>query len=465
MSFGDYIRQAWPVVQPTTAFMDNWHIGAIAEHFEAVITGQITRLVVNVYPRIGKSLLFSVLGPTWAWTERPWMEQIFLSYSQRLASDFSRDRRSLIESHWYKERWGNLVQLSADQNQKNEFENTARGGMYATSIGGTLTGKGGDLIVIDDGIDPERAESKSDREAAIRFVKNVVSTRLNDAKRGAIVEVSQRTHKHDISGILLEQGDYVHLNLPAIAEKKTIIEFPISKRVVTREEGDILFPQRHTKEQIERQMNSMTPRAARAQIQQHPSSEENALFKRDRWKFYPLPPAEMIKSMTTTIQSWDFAFKDLITSSKVAGGVLGFKGADIFLFDTINKHMGFSASKVALKSMTAKWPTVHKKLIEEKANGPAIIEETKKEVGGIEPINPKDSKEARAAVVAAYQEAGNCYLPEPKYAPWVEEFIAQCEEFGTDPDALNDLVDMYTQGVNWYLTKGRNRPGIWAPED
>lgn len=461
MTFREYIKRAWSVVEPTNAFVNNWHIDCIAEHLEAVTMGQILRLVINIYPRVGKSLLASVLWPTWAWTQRPWLKQIFISYAQRLSTGFSRDRRTLITSDFYQKNWGNLVKISEDQNQKGEFENTARGTMYSTSVGGTLTGEGGDVLLIDDGIDPERAESRADREAAIRFVKNVVGTRLNDLKRGAIVEISQRTHKNDVSGTLLAEGNYVHLNLPAIADKKTIITFPLSKREIVREEGTELFPQRHTKEQLATIMAGMTPRSANAQYQQRPSAEENAIFRRDRWRFYPLPPSEMAEKMKQVIQSWDFAFKDLASSSRVAGGVIGSMGPDFYVLDVVCRHMGFSASKMALKAMTAKWPTAHFKLIEDKANGPAIIEESRKEVGGITAYTPRDSKAARAAIVASYQEAGNIYLPDPKYAPWVNDFINECDNFtGGDEDDFNDQVDMLTQGINWYLERRRSAPGM-----
>lgn len=468
MPFRDYIRASWPIVQPTTAFLSNWHIDCIAEHFEAVILGQILRLIVNIYPRVGKSLLFSVLGPTWAWTERPWLEQIFISYSQRLATDFSRDRRTLIESHWYRENWGNMVKLAADQNQKNEFENSSRGGMYATSVGGTLTGKGGDLIVIDDGIDPERAESKTEREAAIRFIKNVVSTRLNDPKRGAIIEVSQRTHKHDISGTLLAQGDYTHLNLPAYAEKKTFIEFPISKRVVTREEGDVLFPSRHSRKEIDSIINGMTPRAANAQILQRPSAEEAATFKRDKWQYYALAPEDQIQSMTVVIQSWDMAFKDSDGSDFVAGGVIGWKAPNWYVFNVLRRRMGFGASKEAVLMMTGAWPKAHRKVIEDKANGPGIIEELKKKIPGIEAYNPTDSKDARAAISAQYQEAGNIFLPNPTLTGcgWVKDFVDEHEAYvpGTDNDH-DDQVDMLSQAVIWFLSKGYKRPGLFVDGD
>lgn len=447
MTLRNYIEQAWPIVEPTNAFIPNWHIDAIAEHLEAVTLGQIQRLVINIYPRVGKSLLASVLWPTWAWTQRPWLKQIFLSYSSRLSTKFSRDRRTVIQSNWYKERWGNVVQMADDQNQKAEFENTARGAMFSTSIGGSLTGEGGDVIGIDDGIDPERAESKADRETAIRFVKNVVSTRLNDLKRGAIVEISQRTHKNDISGTLLAEGGYVHLNLPAICETKTVIEFPISKRTVIREEGDALFPARHTVAQIQDIMGRMTPRAANAQYRQKPSADDAAQFKREFWKFYSVPPEEMAKDMDEVIQSWDLSFKDLDSSDYVAGGVLGKKGPNLYVFHVLRKRMGFGATKMALRMMTAAWPMAHRKIVEDKANGPAIIEDAKREIPGIFAFSPKDSKEARAAIVAAYQEAGNIWLPDPMLpgCGWVKGFIDECEEFSASCEH-DDQVDMLTQG-------------------
>ncbi len=174
----------------------------------------------------------------------------------------------------------------------------------------------------------------------------------------------------------------------------------------------------------------------------------------------------MANNMTQLVQSWDFAFKDLATSSRVAGGVIGYKGADFYLFDAVARHMGFSASKTALRSMSSKWPTAHTKLIEGKANGPAIIEESRREVGGIVEINPKDSKGARAAVVAAYQEAGNLYLPDPKFAPWVNDFITECDAFtGNDDEEFNDQVDMYTQGINWFLERRRSQPFFVVAEE
>ncbi len=455
----EFIRQAWPIVEPSNAFIDNWHIDCISEYLEAVMNGDILRLVINIYPRVGKSLLASVLFPVWTWTQKPWLKEIFVSYSGRLSEKFSRDRRTIIEDPWFNQKWGNVVQMAEDQNQKRQFENTARGSMYATSIGGTLTGEGGDLIIIDDGIDPERAESKADRDAAIRFVRNVVSTRLNDPKKGAIVEISQRTHKQDISGTLLAEGGYEHLCLPAIAEKKTIIAFPISKREHVWEEGEALFEARHTKDQILDQMNNrMTARAANAQYRQKPSAEESAIYKRDCWKFYSLPPDEMIKTMDSTCQSWDFSFKDLMTSSFVAGGVWGQKGPNFYLFDLVRKRMGFGASLIALEAMSAKWPSVFDKVIEDKANGPAIIEQAKKKLAGIKPYLPSASKDERAAIVAPYQESGNIYLPEPRYASWLKDFLDETEEFGVGE--FKDQVDMMNQAVLWFLEKSRRKPTI-----
>jgi hypothetical protein len=137
-SLRSYVEQAWPILEPTTPFLGNWHIDLIVEHLEAITAGQITRLLINVPPRYMKSLLVSVLWPTWEWIRHPSRRWIFTSYSEALSLKHSLDRRAVLQSDWYRARWGNIVQLAADQNIKGEFANTARGTMIATSISGSI---------------------------------------------------------------------------------------------------------------------------------------------------------------------------------------------------------------------------------------------------------------------------------------------------------------------------------------
>ena len=151
--------------------------------------GHIRRLLINVPPRSMKSLLVSVLWPTWEWIRWPGGRWIFACYADALATKHSVDRRTVLQSTWYQARWGDRIQLASDQNVKGEFQNTKRGVMLATSIGGSITGKGGDRIVADDLHNPLQAESDAQREAALSYFRQTLSTRLDNKKTGAIVVV------------------------------------------------------------------------------------------------------------------------------------------------------------------------------------------------------------------------------------------------------------------------------------
>jgi len=386
----------------------------------------------------------------------PWLNFIFVSYSARLAALHSINRRRVIESQWYADRWGSIVSLRPDQNSKVIYENTARGVMMATSSTGSATGFGGDILLFDDFLNPKMAESKIEREKYLEQFDLTFSTRLNDKKTGHRVIVEHRLHHDDLTAHVLKQSGWTHLKLPAVAEEKTRIVFPVTRRVVVRERGDILHEQRTGKVELARQRVTLGGRGFAAQLQQSPEVRDAIYFSRDKWKFYSLPPEEMAKDMDELIQSWDFTFKDLQTSDFVAGGVVGQKGANFYVFDLVHDQLAFTASKAAMTTMTAKWPEAHAKLVEDKANGSAIIDELHEKIGGILPVNPEGSKEARAASISPYQEAGNIFLPEG--AAWVEDFIREHSEF---PNGQNDdRVDMLSQAIRYFLDKFRRQPRI-----
>lgn len=445
LSFTEYVNAAWHIIEPANEFIPNWHIDCIAEHLDAVIRGQIHRLVINLPPRSGKSNLVSKLWPTWAWTQQPWLKWIFLSYSQILSETFSKDRRDLVESDWYMRRWGSLVRIADDQNQKREFMNTARGAMTATSMGGTLTGKGADIIVIDDGLNPEQAASKAEREGAIRFVKNTVSTRLNDKKKGAIVEISQRTHKQDISGILLAEGNYTHLNLQAIADRKTIINFPISNRQMVRQEGEVLHPHREDRATLEMQKNSMkipgtnSLRSWQAQYQGDPSSDEGALFKRTDWKFYQIQPEVLFWAW-----SWDTAMEEGEDNDWTVGMLVGFHSGGVVVDRVLRQRMQYPEAKAAIQMQWQMHPA-HALLIEDKVSGKSLQQDLKRSTDfPIIPVKVYGDKVFRAQLAAQYVAAKRCSLPEG--ANWVPEFV---EEFAEFPNSeYKDQVDSFSQAIN-----------------
>lgn len=446
--FTDFIPLAWEVIEPQTPLVGNWHIDCMAEHLEAVTLGQLTRLIISLPPRNSKSIITTVLWPVHSWISRPHLQFVSASYSGSLAVKHSLDRRRVMESPWFQERWGSVIQMQPDQNKKNEYENTARGHMVATSAQGTATGKGGDIVILDDFINPQQAESEAEREKAHNAFDTTFSSRLNDKKKGAFVVVAQRTHEEDLSGHLLKKGGWFNLELPAIAPKKTIIEFPLSKRKVVREPGDLLNPIREGKAELDQQRRDSGSRTFEAQWQQNPSSEHGNLFKRHWWRFYQGSPADMVQRMQIFIQTWDLAVKDTDQGSFVAGLVMGRAGANVYLFDSFHERVDFPHTIKAITAMCEKWPRTSHRLVEDKANGPAAIAQLKSKIAGLIPVQATGAKEVRMVAATGPVESGNVYLPDPTRFPWVEEFIEECAHAPAKP---NDWPDAFSQGLTALL--------------
>ena len=226
-----FVREVWSIIEPGCPFQPNWHVALICEYLEAVSAGQINRLIINVPPRYGKSLIVTVLWPVWEWISHPELRYLFCSYSASLSVKHSLDRRRVLESDWYRARYPQVA-LVSDQNEKTEYENSARGVMFATSVGGTVTGKGGNRIIVDDPINPAQASSETERNSANSFFDQTLSTRLDDKKHNPIVIVGQRVHLDDLCGHVLERSgeSWTVVKLPATEERRTVVYFPRSGR-------------------------------------------------------------------------------------------------------------------------------------------------------------------------------------------------------------------------------------------
>jgi hypothetical protein len=205
-SLRQFVPQAWAVVEPSTPFVPGWHIDAIVEHLEAISRGQIRNLLINVPPRHMKSLLVAVFWPAWEWIRWPERRWLFSSYGAQLSIRDSVKCRRLIESPWYQQRWADRFALTSDQNAKSRFDNDRSGYRLSTSVGGAVTGEGGDRIVCDDPNNVGEVESDSVRKTTNDWFDVVMSTRANDPKTVGRVVVMQRCHQQDLSGHLLEQG-------------------------------------------------------------------------------------------------------------------------------------------------------------------------------------------------------------------------------------------------------------------
>lgn len=287
-SLAQYVRMMWPTIEPGTEILWNWHIDAIAEALGAVDAGQVLRLLITMPPRSMKSIMASVGWPTWRWIKRPESRWMFSSYSQSLSTSHSVDRRTIIESEWYRERWGDRFKLTSDQNVKTEYRNDHQGRMIATSMDGTSTGKGvgaGGALVVDDAHDPKQAESDTQREATIMAFDRKLTTRLDNKKTGAIVIVGQRVNERDIAGHVLKQGGYTHLNLPAECEQRTIVSLS-GGRTITREVGDLLWPEREGPAEIAQAKVQLGPYGYSSQYQQRPSPAGGARFKQEWFRYF-----------------------------------------------------------------------------------------------------------------------------------------------------------------------------------
>jgi predicted phage terminase large subunit-like protein len=470
-SLYEFVRQAWPVLEPWTPFVNGIHVHAICDHLQAVSEGRIRDLIINVPPGHAKSLLTAVFWPAWVWIDRPETRWLFSSHREPLAIRDSVKCRRLIESPWYQERWGRQYQLSGDQNQKNRFENTRTGYRVVVPMSAG-TGERGDYVVVDDPHTVDQAESESERHSAIEWWNGSMATRLNDLGSGHKVVIQQRLHEADLTGDLLQKGGYELLCLPAEFEPERKCVTSIGWIDPRQQAGELLWPERVAQADLDNLKKTLGSYRYAGQYQQRPSPPEGGVFKRFWWRYWrpahlDLPPIQVRMpdgktaiiaavpvpaTFNTQIQSWDMAFKDSATSDYVVGQLWGALQADRFLLDQIRDRMDMPRTKEAVRDLSRRWPKAEAKLVEDKANGPAVIQELQHDIGGLIEVNPEGGKVARANAVAAQVEAGNIYLPHPLIAPWVEAFI---EEAATFPCGRNDdQVDAMTQALNRLRASG-----------
>jgi predicted phage terminase large subunit-like protein len=442
ISLREFVLKAWKVIEPATPLQLNWHHELILEHLEAAFNRQVTRLVINIPPRELKSILSSVLWPDWCWTRAPWTRWVFTSYSLSLSTEFSVKRRRILRDEWYQRHWGRSVKLADDQDLKTEFENLQTGKMTATSTGGTLTGKGGDFIVMDDPQNPQMAESEAERKQTNDFYSNTLLSRLNDKRLGVIVLIQQRLHADDTTSLVLKEGGWEHVCIQAMASQRKAYSFPVSNRVIELAEGDLIQSSRSGLAEFNQMRKAMGSRTHDAQYQQQPTAEQGNIFKRHWWRFYKDAPTKF----DFVIQSWDLTFKDTTDSAYVSGQVWGVLGSNKYLLDEVHAKLDYPGTKRAMLSLRDKWPSTNVTLIEDKANGPAIIADLKGTVPGLIAVTPNGDKVVRAVAVTSTVEAGDCWLPSPESAPWVTEFVSEVAAF---PEAkLKDRVDAMSQALS-----------------
>jgi predicted phage terminase large subunit-like protein len=495
-SFARYIPAVWPTYSPKP-FLDNWHVGALAEHLQAVADRQITKLVISISPRTGKSSIVSVLFPTWVWTRAPETRFLTGSYKLALAQRDANWSRRLLASKYYQERWGHVFRLTGDQNTKSLYENNRGGRRLIAGVEAGTTGEGGDLLLADDFLDIEAAMSLAVREHAWDYTNNVWRSRLDppgaDGLPGAMVVTGQRTHEDDVSGHLLREGGWVHLSIPEEYEVPPMVEVTsIGWRDPRKLEGELLWPARRSYTDVA--ILKRNPYKWATLYQQRPAPLEGGIIKRHWWRFWvprcacakdaegahavscpaSLPvvrlgkhtyiQSELPAEFDEHLQSWDMNFKgdDEQGSdpgrSRVSGGVWARDAAQFYLLDHVWGEWGFNETEAQVVELSYKWKEAKRKLVEAKANGPAIMARLKRKIGGFVPVTPTTSKMSRVTsaptdadkkVRALSMEgtvlAGDVYLPHPALAPWVWDYIEENALFPNGPHS--DAVDSTSQAI------------------
>ena len=307
-SLREYIELAWPILEPKNKFIPGWHIDAIAEHLEAISKGQIRNLIINMPPRCMKSLGVCAFWPSWDWGphNRPETRFLFSSYADSLAIRDSRKTRNLIQSKWYQEKWGDKFKLTGDQNAKQRFENNKQGYRIATTVDGTGTGEGGDVICVDDPHNVRKVESVTKRISTLLWWDESMSTRGDNPETVAFLIIMQRSHPSDLAGHeLAKETGYEHLCMPMEYEGENKIFTSLGKPDPRQEEGELLWPERYNAAAVDVLKKKMNSRYAVAgQLQQRPVPREGGEFNIDD---FVLVRTFDRSSIIRSIRYWDKA--------------------------------------------------------------------------------------------------------------------------------------------------------------
>jgi len=491
-SLYEFLRNAWKYVD-ASQWRDGWPIEAVAEHLQAVVDGDIKRLIVNIPPRMGKSTITSVAFPAWTWaqpnrspTSGPGVQFLMASYANQLVLRDSVKCRRLIESPWYQKHWGERFKLNSDQNTKSRFSNDQGGERLITSVGAAVTGEGGSIIVIDDPNSASEAFSEANIESTIEWWDGTMSTRLNDAKTGAYVIIQQRLAENDLTGHVLEKdiGEWTHLCLPMKYEADRAFVTNIGWEDPRKEEGELLWPDRFGTAEVKNLEKSLGPFMAAGQLQQRPEPAGGGVIKREWWQLWEeraYPPMDFIVASLDTAYTiktnndysaltvWGvFSNDDRAVASRFLDG----EGRPMY----IDRHYTSGVTKVMLMyswqerlefhdlvekvAKTCKSLKVDKLLVENKAAGISVAQELRRLYGNegfsVQLSDPKSmDKLARLYSVQHLFAEGMVYAPDKE---WAEQVITQVGQFPKGKH--DDLVDTVSMSIRHLRDVGLLTRGV-----
>jgi predicted phage terminase large subunit-like protein len=427
---------AFRVVRPGVPLKRNWHLEAVTYKLSQVAKGHVRRLIITLPPRSLKSLCASVALPAWFLGHNPWERVVVVSYSDFLSRHHANDFRRVVNHPLYQ---ATFPAMRLDRDTDREITTTERGKRIATSIDGTLTGLGGNLIIIDDPIKLGDAMSDAVRERVIEWYRSFLLSRGDDKTATRIVVVMQRVHQNDLVGHLQEQGGFEVLNLPAIATRSETYDLS-GGRTYTRQQGELLHPAHESVDTLIELKREMGPIAFSAQYQQSPIPPGGTIIKRKWLATYDqvgFQPDDRI------VMSWDIALSEMETGDYSACVVLLIRNEVVFILEALRGRFPFETLKRKIMDLKKRYhPSTL--LIEESPISLGLIQSLREQSINVTPYKPETDKRARLIAQTDLFAGGSVRLPQR--AAWLEEFVAELLAF---PGRHDDQVDALTQGLAW----------------
>jgi predicted phage terminase large subunit-like protein len=436
--FRAFVEYVFGLVRPGTPFKPNWHIDAMAHKVSQVATGEVKRLIINVPPRHLKSIIASVALPAWYLGHNPSERVVCISYSSDLAKTHANDFRRVVTDPVYQAVFPKMI-LSRETDS--EIHTTLRGRRYATSIQGTLTGRGGSLFIIDDPLKPSDAVSKVSRERVIDWFGSTLSTRPDDKQAARILVVMQRIHVEDLVGHLIDNKlGYEVLSLPAVAQSTSSFDLG-GGRTHLREQGDLLHPGHEPAEILRELKQNLGPMLFSAQYQQSPEPAGGKIIKRKMLQYYStveILPTDRI------VLSWDIALSEREAADYSACVVLLNRGDLYYVLEVIRGKFPFDRLKDKIIEVKERYGQTASLVIEEGGISHGLIQSLREKKINIVDYKPKGDKEERLISQIDLFMGGSVLLPTD--APWLKEFESELLSF---PGRHDDQVDALAQGLAW----------------
>ena len=430
-----FIHRAFCDLNPQTLFRQAAYIELLASRLEDCRAGRVRRLIVNLPPRSLKSHCCSIAFIAWLLGHNPAIQIIAASYGQDLADKLARDTRTLMEADWYRALFP--TRLSA-RKAVNDFTTTAGGTRMATSVGGVLTGRGADVIVIDDPLKPDQALSDVGRKAVNQWYENTLLSRLNNKRTGCIIIVMQRLHQDDLVGHVLPQDDWTVLSFPSIAEELECIPFstPYGLRRFFRQPGEALHPERELVVEYEAMRRRIGLYNFSSQYQQRPIPISGNLVKREWLRFYDDRPRQFAR----IVQSWDTAAKTSELNDYSVCTTWGVDRDNFYLIDVFRRRLNYPELKRAIVSQ-ANIFDANQIVIEDKSSGTQLIQDLNNDrVRKVIEYKPPPGADKVMRLHACSDRFENGRVLLPRSAPWLDEYILELIGFpGTKHDDQVEL--------------------------